>query len=345
MNDLQSPDVPLILLIEDQASMRLQLRTYLEAAGYRVEEAIDGQAGIEAYIRLLPDIVLLDAVMPIMDGFTCCSQLLALPIAHPAPILMITGLEDTTSVDRAFAAGAIDFITKPIHWPVLHQRIRRLLQQVQLHRQLEAMNAALAQTNQELESANAALAKLAAIDSLTNLANRRIFDDRLNWEWRRLTRKQLPLSLILADIDFFKRYNDTYGHQAGDACLQQVAGVLQSSLMRPADLAARYGGEEFAIVLPNTNLAGAARVAERIRQQIRALAIPHAQTDGGYVSLSTGVACLIPQPTLQPIALLQAADQALYAAKAAGRDRIVTVSPTQSAMGGAMPTTDPEIVR
>ena len=321
MNDLQSPE-PLILLIEDQSSMRLQLRTYLETAGYRVAEAIDGQAGLEAYIRLLPDVVLLDAVMPVMDGFTCCAQLLALPIAHPAPILMITGLEDTNSVDRAFAAGAIDFITKPIHWPVLYQRIRRLLQQMQLHRQLEATNAALAHTNQELEAANAALAKLAAIDSLTNLANRRSFDDRLDWEWRRLARKQQSLSLILVDIDFFKRYNDTYGHQAGDACLQQVAQVLRSSLLRPADFAARYGGEEFAIVLPSTDLAGAEQVAERIRQQICNLAIPHAQSDRGCITLSAGVACLMP-PDGNAIALLHAADQALYAAKNAGRDRVV----------------------
>lgn len=328
MNDSHFSEPPLILLVEDQASMRLQLRTYLEAAGYRVEEAIDGQAGLDAYIRLLPDIVLLDAVMPIMDGFTCCSQLLALPIADHAPILMITGLEDPTSVDRAFTAGAIDFITKPIHWPVLYQRIRRLLQQVQLHRQLEAMNAALAETNQELEAANAALVELAAIDSLTSLANRRSFDDRLDWEWRRLARKQQPLSLILADIDFFKRYNDSYGHQAGDACLQRVAQVLRSSLMRPADFAARYGGEEFAIVLPSTNLAGAEQVAERIREQVSTLAILHAQSERGYVTLSLGVACLTPQPHQDAIALLQTADQALYAAKTAGRDRVV-LSPAQ----------------
>ncbi|NJL23419.1 MAG: PleD family two-component system response regulator [Leptolyngbyaceae cyanobacterium SM1_3_5] len=341
MNDLQSPDSPLILLIEDQATMRLQLRTHLEAAGYRVAEAIDGQAGLEAYILLLPDIVLLDALMPVMDGFTCCGHLLALPIANPAPILMITGLEDTMSVDRAFAAGAIDFITKPIHWPVLYQRIRRLLQQVQLHRQLEAMNAALAETNQELEAANAALAELAAIDSLTNLANRRSFDDRLDWEWQRLTRQQQPLSLILADIDFFKRYNDTYGHQAGDACLQQVAQVLRSSLKRPADLAARYGGEEFTIVLPNTNLGGAEQVAEQIREQVATLAIPHAQSDRGHVTLSLGVACLIPQPDLEPIALLQMADQALYAAKSAGRDRVMALLPAQpiSATEITLPTT------
>lgn len=325
MNHLHSVEPPLILLIEDQKAVRLQLRQHLEAIGYRVEEAIDGQSGLDAYIRLLPDVVLLDALMPVMDGFTCCKQLSNLPIADHAPVLMITSLGDAASVDRAFAVGATDYVTKPIHWPVLCQRIRRLLQQAQLQRQLEATNVALAQANQELEAANAALAELVSIDSLTSLANRRCFDERLDWEWRRLARSQQPLSLILLDIDFFKRYNDTYGHQAGDACLQQVAHALQSTINRPGDLAARYGGEEFVIVLPNTDADGAMHIAEKVRQQVSALQIPHICSDSGCITLSAGVACTIPQAHTQAIALLKAADQAMYAAKAAGRACVVTL--------------------
>ncbi|WP_017297287.1 diguanylate cyclase domain-containing protein [Nodosilinea nodulosa] len=177
---------------------------------------------------------------------------------------------------------------------------------------------------QQLTVANQALQRLAALDGLTQVGNRRCFDDHLEREWRRALREQTPLALILCDIDFFKLYNDTYGHQQGDACLRQVAQALSRAVERSADLVARYGGEEFAVLLPNTTPASAAYVADRLQAAIEALQISHESSPIAFhLTLSLGVASLIPQPADAPAMLIAAADQALYLAKAAGRDRKV----------------------
>ena len=181
-----------------------------------------------------------------------------------------------------------------------------------------------AELYQQLEAANQQLKRLATLDGLTQLANRRRFDEYMEQEWRRLATEQLPLSLILCDVDFFKLYNDTYGHQAGDEALKQVASALGQTVKRPADLVARYGGEEFAIVLPNTNKHGVLYVAECIHQAIRSLKIVHATSQvSAYITLSIGVANVIPCPKTSSTALVAAADAGLYQAKRAGRDRTV----------------------
>lgn len=173
-----------------------------------------------------------------------------------------------------------------------------------------------------VQDLNAALSRLAFVDELTGLANRRQFNERLQAEWRRSWREQQNLALILLDVDFFKKFNDLYGHPAGDFCLQQVARVLAASLRRPADLACRYGGEEFAIILPHTSRDGALFVAEALAEAVRTVAIPHAQgTDLGVVTISLGVAVACPETAEQEDSLLAAADQALYQAKASGRNR------------------------
>ncbi|HBE47940.1 MAG TPA: GGDEF domain-containing protein, partial [Cyanobacteria bacterium UBA11369] len=178
------------------------------------------------------------------------------------------------------------------------------------------------QLNQKLEKANEELQLLAAVDSLTKVANRRKFDEYLNIKWREMAREKAPLSLILCDIDFFKRFNDTYGHQAGDVCLQQVALALRDAAKRPEDLVARYGGEEFAAILPHTDRAGAIHVAEKMRVGVLALEIPHADSAvNEYVTISVGVASAIPHLESSPEDLIAAADQGLYHAKESGRDR------------------------
>jgi diguanylate cyclase (GGDEF)-like protein/PAS domain S-box-containing protein len=183
-----------------------------------------------------------------------------------------------------------------------------------------------AELYQQLEVANQELKRLATLDGLTGLANRRRFDEYIEQEWQRLAREQEPLSLILCDIDFFKLYNDTYGHQAGDDCLKQVATALRHSVKRPADLVARYGGEEFAVILPHTTAAGAFCLAKSIHQQIRQLKLAHpGSTVSQYVTLSLGVAGLIPCPGVTPAKLIAAADAALYEAKTTGRDRVILV--------------------
>ncbi|OUL17783.1 PleD family two-component system response regulator [Nostoc sp. 106C] len=329
-----SKQPPLILVADDDKTMRVLLRKAMEQEGYRVVEVNDGQQCLDAYDTIKPDIVLLDAVMPVMDGFTCCKQLLKIArnnlmsalasfdtdsalgntviskLWERTPILMITCLDDEESVNRAFEAGAMDYITKPIHWAVLRQRLRRLLQQAQVYKQLEA--------------ANQALQHIANVDGLTGLANRRRFDDYLNTQWINLAQEELPLSLILCDIDFFKFYNDKYGHPAGDLCLQKVGAILNHTAQKNQDLVARYGGEEFAVIMPNTHAFGAVHVAAAMQAGVRDLKIIH---DGSqvsqYVTLSMGVATIVPTWESSPSDLIVTADKALYQAKAEGRDRII----------------------
>lgn len=310
LDKLSSSKIPsLILLIDDDSFMRTQMRLLLQQEKYQVIEASNGREGLDAYKRLQPNLVLLDAMMPEMDGFECCAQLQRMPKANQTPILMITGLDDKTSVDRAFAAGAVDYVTKPIHFAVLRQRVRRLIQQSYLY--------------QELEAANQKLQHLAAIDDLTQLANRRQLDTYLNQEWQRMVRPQTPLSVIMCDVDYFKLYNDAYGHQAGDKCLRRIAQAIHSTIKRPGDLAARYGGEEFAIILPSTNREGAVQIAKNIQAAVNALKLNHANSQIGHITLSLGIATIFPHqcPHFLPETLLTAADQALYQAKAEGRDR------------------------
>ena len=306
----------LILIVDDDEFMRFQMCQVMEEDGYDFVEASDGEEGLTAYQLYHPDLVLLDAVMPVMDGFTCCTQLRALPGSELTPVLIVTGLEDPKSVDRAFEVGATDYITKPIHWAVLRHRVRRLLQESQISKEKELLYQQLQQANLELQS-------LAELDGLTQIANRRRLDGYLNQEWRRMMREKTPLSLIMCDIDFFKKYNDTYGHLAGDFCLQQVAKTINSAVKRPGDLAARYGGEEFAAILPNTDANGAMHVAEEIRLKVRDLQILHCQSPiAGHVTLSLGVATTVPCPGSSPVMLIATADKALYQAKEAGRNRL-----------------------
>jgi len=180
---------------------------------------------------------------------------------------------------------------------------------------------------EQMEAANLELQRLASLDSLTNLANRRQFDEYLNKEWRRMFREKLPLALILCDIDYFKLYNDTYGHLAGDQCLQQVANAIKLAVKRPGDLVARYGGEEFAVILPNTKAEGALTVAQEIRSHLAALQLPHAQSKiSKYVTLSLGVSVTVPTGEITWEQLILAADKGLYEAKFQGRDRVILKS-------------------
>ncbi|MGP6156334.1 MAG: diguanylate cyclase [Vulcanimicrobiaceae bacterium] len=177
----------------------------------------------------------------------------------------------------------------------------------------------------EQKLAQTALQSLAVKDGLTGIANRRSFDETLEAEWLRAQREGVPLSLLIADIDYFKRYNDTYGHQKGDESLKMVAATIGEQARRPGDLTARYGGEEFAIIMPSTARDGAGRVAERVREAVCALEIPHADSGvGRSVTLSIGVASTVPAVGLGQETLVAAADCALYAAKRGGRNRVVT---------------------
>ena len=308
---------PLVLVIDDEKTARLVMRRAMERERYRVVLASNGKEGMEASLQLNPDIILLDAMMPVMDGFACCSALQDILGKDCPPILMITALEDQASVDRAFEVGAIDYVTKPIHWPVLRQRVRRILAERWAWMELY-------QLKEKLEVANRQLQRLACMDGLTGLHNRRHFDECLHREWKRMMREKAPLSLILCDIDFFKAYNDSYGHQAGDECIKQVADILRQCARRSTDFAARYGGEEFALILPNTEAIGAVQIAETIRSRIKARGISHVGSQvSQFLTLSLGVASLIPNRHCSAELLIRESDKALYKAKSTGRDRVV----------------------
>ncbi len=309
MNSNQ-PEQPLILIVDDDPFIQMQLRLYLEREGYRTIIISNGEEALSAYTRDRPQLVLLDAIMSGMNGFDCCAKLMKLPEATYTPVLMITALDDQQSVDQAFNAGATDYVTKPIHWAVLRQRVRRLLHQAQLQKDLEA--------------ANQSLYRMVSIDGLTQISNRRRFDEYFQKEWLRMAREQLPLSLILCDVDCFKAYNDAYGHQAGDKCLQQIAKAIDSIVQRPADLVARYGGEEFVVILPNTNATGALCVAEKICLKVRDLKIFHVHSAvSNFVTISLGVTSVVPSREDSKERLIARADKALYQAKNQGRDRVV----------------------
>lgn len=303
-------DISLVLLVDDDPLIRMQLRYYMEMEGYAVAEASNGQEGLDIYTKLHPDLVLIDALMPVLNGFECCARLTEHTGSEGVPILMLSSLEDRESVDRAFAVGATDYVTKPFQWAILRQRVQHAITQSQLLKKLEA--------------ANRRLEQLAILDGLTQVANRRRFDEYLLQSWRYMSRDQSPLSLIMLDVDFFKSYNDTYGHQAGDACLRKIAMAISDTVHRPFDLVARYGGEEFVVVLPNTPIAGATQVASQIHKNVNDLCIPHrgsAITD--RITLSLGISSVVPHPEIVPESLLIAADQALYQAKKEGRNRCV----------------------
>jgi diguanylate cyclase (GGDEF)-like protein len=191
--------------------------------------------------------------------------------------------------------------------------------------EVERTNQELSETKRQLEEKNRLLERLSAIDTLTGIGNRRRFDAVLRQEWRRATRDESPLSLVFCDIDHFKLFNDTYGHQAGDECLIRVAQAVEDTLNRPADLAARYGGEEFIALLVDTEAEGARTLAERIRERVLSLHVEHrGSPDGPHLTVSLGVSTAIPRPALRPEDLLDQADRALYAAKQGGRNRVVT---------------------
>jgi two-component system chemotaxis family response regulator WspR len=216
-----------------------------------------------------------------------------------------------------------DVITIPVDQVELLMRVESLLRTRQQSLQLSAMLAQEQLLEQQLQADNQMLQKMATQDGLTGIANRRAFDEKLAYEWKLGRRERSSLVLVLCDVDHFKAYNDTYGHVLGDQCLRAIAGVLDTVIRRPADMAARYGGEEFALILPNTDTEGALHIVNRLRRTLQARALPHQSSPIGTVSLSFGLAEVVPSDPFDVSDLVQAADAALYRAKAEGRDRVI----------------------
>lgn len=301
-----APKRPRLLVVDDQP-INIQMLYQIFHDDHEVFMATSGKEALDfCRNNRLPDLILLDVVMPEMDGLEVCRQLRADPATADIPIIFVTSQSDPMDETRALEAGGVDFISKPVNPAVVRARVK---------------------TQLTLKIQSDLLRTMAFIDGLTGVANRRRFDEALQAEWRRCRRSASPLALIMIDIDYFKNFNDRYGHQAGDTCLQTVASTLQGHLSRSHDLVARYGGEEFVCLLPECDLAASQSKAEELRVAVTKRNIPHEiSPTADMVTVSLGIASVVPNGDCTPESLLAAADSALYAAKSAGRNRTATGS-------------------
>ncbi len=305
-----------ILIVEDTRTSLLILTQYVQRLGATVLQADNGERAIELFQSEHPDLVLLDIVLPDIDGFTVAQRLRGLEEnGNWTPIIFLSSLDKDEDIEKGIAAGGDDYLAKPVSEVVLGAKIRAMQRIVQMRTSLVVLA-------RKLDVANQELVRLSARDGLTGIANRRLFDEYIAREWRRARRNSTSMALLMCDVDHFKAYNDSYGHQAGDDCLRRVAEAIQHCMERAADIAARYGGEEFAVILPETQIGGAVFMAEKIRHAIHALHIPHAASSLGQITLSIGIAAFSPGENDEPERLIETADRALYHAKHDGRDRV-----------------------
>jgi diguanylate cyclase (GGDEF)-like protein len=305
-----------ILVVEDSKVTMKVLCNYLTRMGITPLTAETGALAIEIYHREEPDIILLDAQLPDIDGFDVALKIRAMEkVEDWTAIIFLTSMTKDEDLERGIEVGGDDYLLKPISEVVLKAKMKAMLRLVEMQRSLVSLTA-------QLNDANATLKKLSATDGLTGIANRRMYDELAIREWRRCERMKKPLALVMIDVDHFKLFNDKYGHQVGDECLKAVAAQVGKFAPRATDLAARYGGEEFVMVLGETDTDGAKWIANRLRQQVSDLNIPHYATESRHVTISCGVASVVPSENCSLEILLKSADHALYQAKETGRDRV-----------------------
>ena len=307
-----------ILIIDDSATIRSGLAAALRAMKFEPLTAESGEQGLELFAAERPSLVLLDINMPGIDGYETARRIRAARAEEWVPIIFLSANEQDQDLERAIECGGDDYLVKPVSPAVLNAKIRAL-------QRLDQMRGKLLEVSKELTAANLRLEALSQQDGLTGIANRRAFDFLIARHFAEVVRRRDALSVVLCDVDHFKAYNDQYGHVAGDECLRQVAATLAGSCRRAVDVAARYGGEEFALLLPDTPAEGALIVAEKARQALAALALPHAGSlTSNVVTFSAGIATYSAERDKVSNDLVTRADEALYRAKQLGRNRTVT---------------------
>lgn len=290
-----------LLIVDDEKQNRLLL-TELFGSTYKIIQAKNGVQALEKARQHRPDLILLDVLMPEMDGMGVLRELKRDDATRLIPVIFITALSSATDEENGLNLGAVDYISKPFHPPIVRVRVRNQLQLVHQRRLLE---------------------QLASLDGLTGIPNRRQFDATLLKEWHRCQRNRQPLSLIVADVDFFKKYNDALGHAAGDRVLQEVAATLRQAARRPGDLVARYGGEEFVLLLPETDATSAQALAEGLQQLLHSKAFAHPNSSlGPCLTMSMGGNTTVPSTTALDPEFFALADAALYRAKHQGRNQV-----------------------
>ncbi|MBI5039956.1 MAG: diguanylate cyclase [Gammaproteobacteria bacterium] len=324
-----------VLLVDDQAMVAEGIRRMLvDETDIDFHYCADPREAIQTAIAIKATIILQDLVMPEVDGMMLVRFYRTNPSTRDVPIVVLSTKDDPAIKSEAFHNGANDYLVKLPDKVELVARIRAhsrshlaQLERDMAYQALRDLQNALESSNAQLEESNRELQRLSSLDGLTGIANRRQFDKTLEQEWQRALRNCTELSLIMIDIDYFKLFNDTYGHQAGDDCLKTVALALARIVHRPSDIVARYGGEEFAVILPETDTEGTLRVAEKMREAVSRLNVRHdASKVSDKITLSIGVANLNPRGGDNPDILLAAADDALYRAKHAGRNRVEVAS-------------------
>jgi len=313
---LPSSHAPLtILVVDDQSATRVAIAAELDRIGHRVLEADSAEWALQLFERHRPDLVLMDVEMPVHNGYWAAREMRAAEPGGWTPIIFLSQRDQDEDVWQGIEAGGDDYLVKPVSPMVLHAKLRAM-------QRLQGMRRRLVSMSEELRGANAQLHQLSNVDALTGLPNRRALDARLQQELEQARRDGSPLTLVLCDVDYFKRYNDALGHVEGDACLRRVAELLRETCRRPSDSAARYGGEEFALILPRTPRSGAMTYARALMRTIALAHIPHPDSEvADRITLSGGITTCVPDASTTAEGLLLRADDALYNAKSRGRQR------------------------
>lgn len=306
-----------VMVVDDSKVAIKAIAGYLDDIGVEPLFAETGREAIELYRNERPDIILLDIILPDIDGYDVAKEVRKLQGKDDwTAIIFLSVMSKDEDLARGIEAGGDDYLMKPVGRVVVQAKVRAMYRLVQMQRALVKMADQLNHANQELH-------RLSMTDGLTGIANRRLFNEVLVREWRRCLRLKKPMSVVMLDVDFFKLFNDKYGHQAGDDCLKAIAKEVANAAPRAGDLAARYGGEEFVLILGETDQDGARWVANRIRQNVAGLRIAHADSTQGIVTVSCGGSSIMPADDMAVERLVKAADAALYLAKSQGRNTVV----------------------